>query len=169
MQMRQIWTRRWIAGNNTLHSSNWGGSRSQHSLLFCCFHKKAACVVGKFPLGWVQRVRSWGINSLSSHDTGLPWDYTHTACQGWHKTLHWEHEEKPLSHFCWPHVWWAGSLLESAAQMVGSMWQIFLGVILFSMRAQYIAALEKPSGKGRFLALRMVHKTQVFRWKFWGL
>lgn len=109
MQMRQIWTRRWIAGNNTLHSSNWGGSRSQHSLLFCCFHKKAACVVGKFPLGWAQRVRSWGINSLLSHDTGLPWDYTHTACQGWHKTLHWEREEKPLSHFCWPHVWWAGS------------------------------------------------------------
>lgn len=76
MQMRQIWTRRWIAGNNTLHSSNRGGSLSQHSLLFCCFHKKAASVVGKFPLGWVLRVWSSGINNLLSHDTHLPWDYT---------------------------------------------------------------------------------------------
>lgn len=82
MQMRQIWTRRWIAGNNTLHSSNRGGSRSQHSLLFCCFHKKAASVVGKFPLGWVQCVRSWGINSLLSHDTRLPWDYTQLVRDG---------------------------------------------------------------------------------------
>lgn len=109
----------------------------------------SACMV----LGHKQPLVPWHMLALGLH--------RHKARQGWHKTLHWECKEKPLSHFCWLHVWWAGCLLESEAQIVGGMWQIFLSLILFSMRAQYIAALGKPSGKGRFLALRMVHKTQV--------
>lgn len=83
----------------------------------------------------------------------------HTACQRWHKTLLWGCKEKPLSHFSWPCIWWAGTLFENEFQMVRSMWQIFLGLILFSTRPFYIATLGKHSGKDKFLATRMVYKT----------
>lgn len=43
--------------------------------------------------------------------------------------------------------------------MVCCMRQFFLGLILFSTRPSYIAALEKPSGKDAFLAMRVVQKT----------
>lgn len=123
MQMRQIWTRRWIAGNNTLHSSNWGGSWSQHSLLFCCFHKKACLCCGEVSpwsssartvLGHKQPLVPWHMLALGLH--------THRACQGWHRTLHWERKEKPLSHFCWPHVWceWRSDVQQHVTDFSGS-------------------------------------------------
>lgn len=148
MQMRQIWTRRWIAGNNTLHSSNRGGSLSQHSLLFCCFHKKAASVVGKFPLGWVLRVWSSGINNLLSHDTHLPWDYTLLIRDGTkHFTWCVQRSHFPSSlGLC---IWWAGSLFKNESQMVHNMWPKFFWVWFpFALRSSCTAAL---SGKESFL------------------
>lgn len=160
MQMRQIWTRRWIAGNNTLHSSNRGGSLSQHSLLFCCFHKKAASVVGKFPLGWVQRVWSWGINSLLSHDTRLPWDYTQLVRDGTkHFTGGVGKSHVPISlGLAFDGL---GAFLRMNLRWFAACDRFFWVWFCFPQGHLTRQPWESLLGIMMFLAMRMVHKTRT--------